>query len=174
MIKDLRPKKISDADQSILLNSNNLSRKNTKIDRIIGDLNPPGDVFSNNKYKLEKWLRIIDQYKNLIWHWTNFKQCRLEIEVFFNIAKNILGLNKIHQYALQCIEKKVVPIVFLATELISLANSLNIDVKTILYYSGNLEEGYIHYNQIKSASPFHSTGGVVGTNFISIFKHQPK
>ena len=109
-------------------------RKNTNIDRIIGDLNPPLDVFSNNKYKLEKWLQIVDQFKNLICKWTNFKQCRIEIEVFFNIAKNTLGLNKIHQYTLPSVEKKVAPIVFLATELISLANSLNIDVKTIPFW----------------------------------------
>jgi hypothetical protein len=35
---------------------------------------------------------------------------------------------------LPSVEKKVAPIVFLATELISLANSLNIDVKTIPFW----------------------------------------
>ena len=109
-------------------------RKNTNIDRIIDDLNPPLDVFFNGKYKLERWLQIVGQFKNLICQWANFKQCRLEIEVFVNIAKNTLGLNKIHQYTLLSVEKKVAPIVFLATKLISLANSQNIDVKTIPFW----------------------------------------
>lgn len=106
-------------------------RKNTDINRIINDLNPPLDAFSNHKYKLENWLQIVDQFKKLIFQWTNFKQCRIEIEDFFNISKNTLGLNKIHQYTLPSVEKKVAPIVFLAAKLISFANSQNIDVKTI-------------------------------------------
>ena len=106
-------------------------RKNTNIDRIINDLNPPLDVFSKGKYKLEKWLQIVNQFKSLICQWAYFKQFRLEIEVFFNIAKNTLGLVRIHQYTLPSVENKVAPIVFLAAKLISLANSQNIDVKTI-------------------------------------------
>jgi len=106
-------------------------RKNTNLDQIIKDLNPPLDAFSHDKYKLKKWLQIADEFKKLICQWTNFKHYRLEIEVFFNIAKNTLGLNKIHQYTLLSVHKKVVPIVFLATELISLANSLNIGKKAI-------------------------------------------
>ena len=109
-------------------------RKNTNINRIIADLNPPLDVFSNSKYKLEKWLQIVDQFRSLICQWTYFKQFRLEIEVFFNIAKNTLGLVRIHQYTLPSVEKKVAPIVFLKTKLISLANSQNIDVKTIPFW----------------------------------------
>lgn len=106
-------------------------KKNTNLDQIIRDLNPPLDAFSNGKYKLEKWIQITKEFKNLISQWVSFKYYRLEIEVFFNIAKNTLGLNKIHQYTLPSVEKKVVPIVFLATKLISLANSLNIEKKAI-------------------------------------------
>lgn len=109
-------------------------RKNTNIDRIINDLNPPLDVFSKSKYKLEKWLQTVNQFKSLICQWAYFKQFRLEIEVFFNIAKNTLGLVRIHQYTLSSVEKKVAPIVFLAATLISLANSQNIDVKTIPFW----------------------------------------
>ena len=106
-------------------------RKNTNLDQIIRDLNPPLDAFSHDKYKLRKWCRIANEFKSLIFQWGNFKHYRFEIEVFFNIAKNTLGLNKIHQYSLSSVEKKVVPIVFLATKLISLANSLNIAKKAI-------------------------------------------
>ncbi len=106
-------------------------KKNTNLEQIIEDLNPPLDAFSNNKYKLEKWLQITKEFKNLIFEWVSFRCYRLEIEVFFNIAKNTLGLNKIHQYTLLSAKKKVAPIVFLTTELISLANSLNIEKKAI-------------------------------------------
>jgi Transposase DDE domain len=106
-------------------------RKNTNLDQIIRDLNPPLDAFSHNKYKLEKWFKVTNEFKNLIHQWAIFKYCRLEIEVFFNIAKNTLGLSKIHQYTLLSVEKKVVPIVFLASKLIPLANSLNIRKKAI-------------------------------------------
>jgi len=106
-------------------------RNNTNLGQIIYELNPPLDAFSHNKYKLEKWIHVVNEFKNLIYQWKSFKYYRLEIEVFFNIAKNTLGLNKIHQYTQPSVEKKVVPIVFLATKLISLANSLNIAKKAI-------------------------------------------
>ena len=106
-------------------------KKNTNLDQIIRDLNPPLDAFSYGKYKLRKWLQITNEFEKLIRQWTNFKYQRLEIEIFFNIAKNTLGLNKIHQFTLPSVEKRVVPIVFLASELISLANSLNIGKKAI-------------------------------------------
>jgi len=106
-------------------------RKKTNLDQLIRDLNPPLDAFSHDKYKLEKWLQIVNEFKNLIHDWASFKHYRLEIEVFFNIAKNTLGLDKIHQYTLVSVEKKVVPIVFLAAKLISLADSLNIRKKAI-------------------------------------------
>jgi len=106
-------------------------RKNTDLDQLIRDLNPPLDAFSHHKYKLEKWRLVANQFKNLIHEWVNFKHCRLEIEIFFNIAKNTLGLNKIHQYTIPSAEKRVVPIVFLAAKLISLADSLNIKKKAI-------------------------------------------
>ena len=106
-------------------------RNNTNLDQIIYELNPPLDAFSHNKYKLEKWIHVVSEFKNLIYQWKSFKFYRLEIEVFFNIAKNTLGLNRIHQYSLPSVEKKVIPIVFLATKLVSLANSLNIAKKAI-------------------------------------------
>ncbi len=106
-------------------------RKNTDLDQLIRNLNPPLDAFSHNKYKLEKWCRVANLFKNLINKWVNFKNCRLNIEIFLNITKNTLGLNKLHQYTLSSVEKRVVPIVFLAKKLISLADSLNIKKKAI-------------------------------------------
>lgn len=109
-------------------------RKNTNLDQIIACLNPPLDAFAYGKYKLEKWLNVVAQFKDLIYKWTNLKQDRLKIEDFFNIAKNTLGLNRIHQYSLPSVEKKVVPIVFLVAMLISLSDSLDIDRKAIPYW----------------------------------------
>lgn len=65
---------------------------------------------------------------------TSLKQTRIKIEDFFNIAKNTLGLNRIHQYSLPSVEKKVVPIVFLTIILISLSDSLDIDKRAIPYW----------------------------------------
>lgn len=109
-------------------------RKNTNLDQIINYLNPPLDAFVYGKYKLEKWLNVVTQFKDLIYQWENLKQIRIRIEDFFNIAKNTLGLNRIHQYSLPSVEKKVVPIVFLTIILVSLSDSLDIDKKAIPYW----------------------------------------
>jgi hypothetical protein len=106
-------------------------RINTNLDQIIYDLNPPLDAFAHNKYKLAKWIQIVNEFKNLIYKWEDFRLSRLEIEVLFNIAKNTLGLNKIHQYTKSSVEKKVVRIVFLSQELIYLFDKQNIGVKAI-------------------------------------------
>jgi len=109
-------------------------RKNTNLDQIIYYLNPPLDAFAYGKYKLDKWLNVVVQFKELIYQWENLKQIRLKIEDFFNIAKNTLGLSRIHEYSLPSVEKKVVPIVFLTTKLISLSDSFDIDKKAIPYW----------------------------------------
>jgi hypothetical protein len=105
-------------------------RKKTNLDQLIRMLNPPLDSYFN-KYKFERWIRIAGQFKDAIHKWANFRHFRIGIEDFFNIAKNTLGLNKIHQYSHPSVEKKVVPIVFLAAKLIHLADSLNIRKKAI-------------------------------------------
>jgi hypothetical protein len=106
-------------------------KKNTNIDKIIDDLNPPLDIFFYNKYKLKLWLKIVSDFKKLIAKWEDFKLIRSGIEDLFNIAKNCLGMKQIHQYTEFSVEKKVSRIIFLTQELIYLFDELNIEIKAI-------------------------------------------
>ena len=109
-------------------------RKNTNLDKIINTLNPPLDVFFAKKYNLSIWKRVTANFKKLIYNWQNFKIIRSNIEDFFNIAKNFLGMNRNHQYTKVSIEKRVARIIFLTQTLIRLLDELNIDKKAIPYW----------------------------------------
>jgi hypothetical protein len=106
-------------------------KKNTNIDKIIDSLNPPLDIFFNNKYKLKLWLKIASDFKELIAQWKDFKLIRSGIEDFFNIAKNSLGMKQIHQYTKSSVKKKVARILFLSQTLIYLLDEQNIEIKAI-------------------------------------------
>jgi hypothetical protein len=109
-------------------------RKNTNLDKIIRNLNPPLDIFFAKKYNLAIWKRAVATFKNLIYNWENFKIIRSNIEDFFNIAKNFLGMNRNHQYTKVSIEKKVARIIFLTQKLIYLLDELNIEKRAIPYW----------------------------------------
>lgn len=106
-------------------------KKNTNIDKIINNLNPPLDIFFYNKYKLKLWLKIVSDFEKLIAKWENFKLIRSGIEDLFNITKNSLGMKQIHQYTKLSVEKKVARIVFLSQKLIYLFDEQNIEIKSI-------------------------------------------
>ena len=109
-------------------------RKNTNLMKIIRNLNPPLDLFFAKKYNLKIWKPVVDIFKNLIYNWANFKELRSNIEDFFNISKNFLGMNRNHQYTKVSIEKRVARIIFLTEKLISLLDELNIEKKAIPYW----------------------------------------
>jgi Transposase DDE domain len=109
-------------------------RKNTNLDKIIRNLNPPLDIFFAKKYNLAIWKRAVATFKNLIYNWENFKIIRSNIEDFFNIAKNFLGMNRNHQYTKVSIEKRVARIIFLTQKLIYLLDELNIEKRAIPYW----------------------------------------
>jgi len=109
-------------------------RKNTNLDKIINTLNPPLDVFFAKKYNLSIWKRVTTNFRKLIYNWETFKIIRSNIEDFFNIAKNFLGMNRNHQYTKVSIEKRVARIIFLTQTLIRLLDELNIDKKAIPYW----------------------------------------
>jgi hypothetical protein len=73
-------------------------------------------------------------FKKLIYNWENFKIIRSNIEDFFNIAKNFLGMNRNHQYTKVSIEKRVARIIFLTQKLIGLMYEQNIEKKAIPYW----------------------------------------
>jgi hypothetical protein len=111
-------------------------RKNTNLDKIIRNLIPPLDLFFTKKYNLKFWKRTVATIKNLIYNynWENFKIIRSNIEDFFNVATNFLGLIRNDQSAKVSIEKRVARIIFLIQKLIYLLDELNIEKKAIPYW----------------------------------------
>ena len=73
-------------------------------------------------------------FKKLIYNWEDFKIIRSNIEDFFNIAKNFLGMDRNHQYTKVSIEKRVARIIFLTQKVIYLVDELNIEKKAIPYW----------------------------------------
>jgi len=106
-------------------------RKNTNIDRILNNINPPLELFFDKNYKMELWLKVVSDFKKLIRNWVSFKLIRSKIEDFFNVSKNSLGMTEMHQYTKSSIEKKVARVVFLSQELICLFDKQNIGAKAI-------------------------------------------
>jgi hypothetical protein len=80
------------------------------------------------------WKRIVANFKKLILNWENFKVIRSNIEDYFNISKNFLGMDRNHQYTKASVEKKVARIIFLTETLIQLLDDLNIDKRAIPYW----------------------------------------
>ena len=109
-------------------------RKNTNLDKIIRDLNPPLELFFAKKYNMGIWKRVVAKFKNLIYNWEDFKAIRSNIEDFFNISKNFLGMSQNQQYTKVSIEKRVARIIFLAQKMIYLLDELNIDKRAIPYW----------------------------------------
>ena len=109
-------------------------RKNTNLDKIIRDLNPPLELFFAKKYNMPIWKGVVANFKKLIYNWEDFKVIRSNIEDFFNIAKNFLSMDRNHQYTKVSIEKRVARIIFLTQKLIYLLDELNIDKRAIPYW----------------------------------------
>jgi hypothetical protein len=129
----------SKANYQIIINRFNVipiiyPRKNTNLDKIIRDLNPPLELFFAKKYNMRIWNKVVAKFKNLIYNWEDFKAIRSNIEDFFNISKNFLGMSQNHQYTKVSIEKRVARIIFLAQKMIYLLDELNIDKRAIPYW----------------------------------------
>jgi len=129
----------SKANYQIIINRFNVvpiiyPRKNTNLDKIIRDLNPPLELFFAKKYNMTIWKRTVAAFKKLIYKWEDFKTIRSNIEDFFNIAKNFLGMNRNHQYTKVSIEKRAARIIFLTQKVIYLLDELNIEKRAIPYW----------------------------------------
>lgn len=64
-----------------------------------------------------------------IWH--VFRELRSNIELFFNVAKNCVRLNKVHQFTKESVLKKVIRAFHLTSELIRTAKLFNIGVREL-------------------------------------------
>lgn len=129
----------SKANYLMIINRFNLvpiiyPRKNTNLEKIIRDINPPLELFFSKKYNMEIWKRVVSNFKKLILNWEYFKAIRSNIEDYFNISKNFLGMNRNHQYTKVSVEKRVARIIFLTEKLIQLLDELKIDKRAIPYW----------------------------------------
>ena len=82
----------SKANYQTIINRFNLvpliyPRKNTNIEKIIRDINPPLDIFLAKKYNMIIWKRVVNNFKKLIANWEYFRPIRSNIEDYFNISR---------------------------------------------------------------------------------------
>ncbi|MEA2074603.1 MAG: transposase [Euryarchaeota archaeon] len=109
-------------------------RKNTNMKRIKANLVPPLDVWAGKAYLLDIWKKIRREFLRRIEGWETFREKRSRIEVLFDIAKNTLGLKRLHQYTSRSVEKRVCRTFHLAFYLIHLAGGRRIGVRELVYW----------------------------------------
>ena len=63
--------------------------------------------------------------------WPVFRELRSNIELFFNVAKNCVRLNKVHQFTKESVEKKIIRAFHLTFELIRTSKLYNIGVRNL-------------------------------------------
>lgn len=107
------------------------ARKNTDLKRILATLTPPLDIWNGKKYLLDIWKRIVREFVQIIEIWHTFKEIRANIELFFNVAKNCVRLNKVHQFTKESVLKKVIRAFHLTSELIKIAKLFNIGIREL-------------------------------------------
>ena len=73
----------------------------------------------------------VKEFVEILEIWPVFRELRSNIELFFNVAKNCVSLNKVHQFTKGSVIKKVVRAFHLTFELIKTAKSFNIGVRKL-------------------------------------------
>ena len=107
------------------------SRKNTNVKRILETLTPPLDIWNGKRYLLDIWKRIVKEFCAIFEIWPMFKELRSNIELFFNVSKNCVGLKKAHQFTEQSLLKRVIRALHLTFELIKVSKRFNIGVREL-------------------------------------------
>ena len=107
------------------------ARKNTDLERILATLTPPLDIWNGKPYLLDIWKKIVREFAQIIEIWPTFKEIRSNIELFFNVAKNCVRLNKVHQFTEESVLKKVIRAFHLTSELIKTSKLFNIGVREL-------------------------------------------
>lgn len=107
------------------------ARKNTDLKQILATLTPPLDIWNGKPYLLDIWKKIVREFVQIAEIWPGFKEIRSNIELFFNVAKNCVRLNKVHQFTKESILKKVIRAFHLTSELIKTAKLFNIGVREL-------------------------------------------
>lgn len=107
------------------------ARKNTDLKRLLETLTPPIDIWNGKPYLLDIWKKNVREFVQIIEIWPSFKEIRSNIELFFNVAKNCVRLNKVHQFTKESVLKKVIRAFHLTFELIITAKLFNIGVREL-------------------------------------------
>ena len=107
------------------------ARKNTDVKRIVSTLTPPISIWNGKKYLLNIWKKIVKEFVEILEIWRVFRELRSKIELFFNVAKNCVRLNKVHQFTKESVGKKVIRAFHLASELIRTSKLFNIGVREL-------------------------------------------
>ena len=94
----------------------------------MGTLTPPLDIWNGKKYLLEIWKKITKEFCAILEIWPVFRELRLNIELFFNVSKNCVGLKKAHQFTEKSLLKRVIRALHLTSELIRVSKRYNIGV----------------------------------------------
>ena len=107
------------------------ARKNTDLKRILTTLTPPLDVWNGKKYLLDIWKKNVREFIEILEIWPTFREFRSGIELFFNVSKNCIRLNKVHQFTLESVLKKVIRALHLTFELIKTSKWHNIGIREL-------------------------------------------
>jgi len=107
------------------------ARKNTDLKRILTTLTPPLDVWNGKKYLLDIWKKNVREFIEILEIWPTFREFRSGIELFFNVSKNCIRLNKVHQFTLESVLKKVIRALHLTSELIRTSKWHNIGIREL-------------------------------------------
>lgn len=107
------------------------ARKNTDLERIMSTLTPPLDIWSGKRYLLDIWKKIVKEFVEIVEIWPVFKELRSNIELFINVSKNCVRLNKVHQFTKESVLKKVIRALHLTFELVKTSKLLNIGVREL-------------------------------------------
>jgi hypothetical protein len=108
------------------------ARKNTALKRILTTLTPPLDVWNGKKYLLDIWKKNVREFIEILEIWPTFREFRSGIELFFNVSKNCVRLNKVHQFTLESVLKKVIRALHLTSELIKTSKWHNIGIRELV------------------------------------------
>ena len=86
-------------------------RRNFDLDRALGMISYPLEVFNGRRNYVEEKKRFYDSlvhgFKEKITRWRNFKPIRGIIEDLFKLAKKSFALSKQHRYTMRSVKKAV-------------------------------------------------------------------
>jgi hypothetical protein len=110
-------------------------RKNFSLDKALGRMSYPLEVFNGRRNYVEEKKRFYDslvlEFKEKIMRWKDFKPIRSIIEDLFKLAKNSFALSKQHRYTMRSVKKACAFCVLLTGVVISLGINRKEDLQRL-------------------------------------------